>query len=106
MRVVKRWKWLLGKDLVDQEVAGSQLAGRTWLLVFPSNWLLPRWASMWWLLGLLVGWPLPMLRAQPGGGGGLEIGGLYGRDAQGKLRPLAPAAVQVRVFLLGESSTT
>jgi hypothetical protein len=107
MRVVKRWKRLLGQaDLVDRAAAGGQLACHTWLLVFPYNWLLPRWSSTWWLLGLLVGGPLPMLRAQPGGGGGLHIMGIYGRDAEGQLRPLAPVAVQVRVFLLSEPSTT
>jgi hypothetical protein len=50
-----------------------------------------------WVLATLPGW------SQPGGGGGLLVGGLYGRVA-GRLVPLDSAAVQVRQFILRDAA--
>ena len=53
------------------------------------------------LLGLLAG----PLRAQPGGGGGLQIRGVYA-VAAGRLVPIDSAALRVRVFLLDSTRDT
>jgi tetratricopeptide (TPR) repeat protein len=50
-----------------------------------------------WVLAALPGW------SQPGGGGGLLVGGLYGQVA-GRLVPLDSAAVQVRQFVLRDAA--
>jgi tetratricopeptide (TPR) repeat protein len=52
------------------------------------------------LLCLLAALPA---RAQPGGGGGLDILGIYGRTA-GRLVRLDSATVQVRQFVLGDAA--
>lgn len=44
-------------------------------------------------------------RAQPGGGGGLTIGGVYAQQG-GRLVPIDPAALRVRVFLLDSTRDT
>jgi tetratricopeptide (TPR) repeat protein len=58
---------------------------------------------MKWKLVLL--WLLITLaaRAQPGGGGGLDIGSIYGREA-GRLVQLDSATVQVRQFVLSDAA--
>ena len=50
-----------------------------------------------WMLATLPGW------SQPGGGGGLLVGGLYGRVA-GQLVRLDSAAVHVRQFVLRDAA--
>jgi hypothetical protein len=72
---------------------GDFLTG--WWAVFTAR----RW---WWGLSLLL-LPLASLRAQPGGGGGLVIPRVYGRNQAGQLVPLAPAAVRVWRFQLEEA---